>query len=210
MGLSTRTYALAASAVAAVSIVAIALVPALRGNDPFAECRTSVVAGGQATIGGPFSLLDENGNRVTDHDVLKGPALVYFGYTYCPDICPADMARTAEATDLLEAMGHIVTPVLITVDPARDTPEVLKEWTDYLHPRMIGLTGSEEEIAAAAKAYRTFYRTPSHAEGEDYVVDHMTHTYLMLPELGFVEFFRRDLSAEDLARGVACFLDAAG
>ena len=142
--------------------------------------------------------------------MLTGPALVYFGYTYCPDICPTDTARNAETVDILEERGFTVTPVFISVDPRRDTPEALKEWTDYLHPRMVGLTGSEDDIRAVAQAYKTYYKVPENPPDDTYLVDHMTQTYLMLPETGFVEFFSRDETAEDLADRVACFLDAAG
>lgn len=179
-------------------------------DDPFAPCRSSRIAGGAAAIGGPFTLMDENGERVTDKDILSKPALVYFGYTYCPDICPTDVARNAEAVDILEERGYEVTPVMISVDPGRDTPEVLKEWTDYLHPRMIGLTGTEAEIKAVAQSYKTFYKVPDDPEDGSYLVDHMTHTYLMLPGTGFAEFFNRDETAETLAEKAACFLDAAG
>lgn len=209
MTISTRAYAAAAGSVTVIAIAATVLWT-IGPEDRFADCRASRVAGGAATIGGPFTLVDENGATVTDRDVLKGPSLVYFGYTFCPDICPLDTARNAEAVDALEEMGHEVTPVIISVDPARDTPEVLKEWTDYIHPRMIGLTGSPEQIKAVAKAYKTFYRVPDNPVDEYYIVDHMTHSYLMLPEYGFVEFFGRDVAPEDMAKRVACFIDAAG
>lgn len=198
-------------AVAAASAVAIGLIATYavsrRGvSDPFAECRTSRVAGG-VQIGGPFTLTDENGRTVTDAEVLSRPSLVYFGYTFCPDVCPTDTVRNAEAVDVLEEMGYEVTPVFISVDPYRDTPEVLKEWTDYIHPRMIGLTGTPEQIADVARAYRTYYKVPEDRSDEYYLVDHMTQTYLMLPGHGFVEFFDREMPAEEMASRVACFLE---
>lgn len=205
MPVSTRNYAMAAISVAAIGLVAIYAVTRYGAADPFASCRTGKVAGA-ASIGGPFTLVDEDGRTVTDADVLTKPSLVYFGYTFCPDVCPTDTARNAEAVDALEEMGLDVTPVFITVDPGRDTPEVLKEWTDYMHPRMIGLTGTAEQIAAATKAYRTYYKVPDDTSDEFYLVDHMTQTYLMLPETGFVEFFNREVTGEDLASRVACFL----
>lgn len=171
-------------------------------------CGTAVVAGGNGAVGGPFTLIDENSATVTDKEVITGPTLVYFGYTYCPDICPTDVARNVEAVDLLEQRGYMVTPVLISVDPGRDTPQVLKEWTDYLHPRLLGLTGTEDQILAAAKAYKTVFKLPDDRSGNDYVVDHMTQTYLMLPGAGFVEFFTRDATPEDIAAATACFIDA--
>ncbi len=92
-----------------------------RQSDPFASCRAASVAGGGA-IGGPFTLTDEDGKTVTDKEVLAKPSLVYFGYSFCPDVCPLDNARNAEAVDLLAAKGYDVTPVFITIDPERDTP----------------------------------------------------------------------------------------
>lgn len=195
-------------AVSAVIAGGLGTYVATLGEKP--GCGSAVVAGGNGAVGGPFSLIDENGAAVTEKDVITGPTLVYFGYTYCPDICPTDVARNVEAVDILEAKGKTVTPVLISVDPRRDTPAVLKEWTDYLHPRLIGLTGSPEQIAAAAKAYKTVYRVPEDATGNDYLVDHMTQTYLMMPEAGFVEFFTREATAEQIAEVTACYIDAAG
>ena len=179
-------------------------------EDRFAQCRASNVAGGSAQIGGPFELVDETGETVTDADVIDKPALIYFGYTFCPDVCPLDNARNAAAVERLENSGHMVKPVFISIDPARDTPEVLAEFTDYLHPRMVGLTGSEAQVRAASKAYRTYYRAQDPEEGaeEFYLVDHSTMTYLTLPGHGFVEFFRRDVTAEEMANRVACFVDA--
>ncbi|MEI4233452.1 SCO family protein [Roseovarius sp. D22-M7] len=179
-------------------------------EDRFVECRTSNVAGGSAAIGGPFELVSETGETVTEKDVIDKPTLIYFGYTFCPDVCPLDAARNAEAVDILEDRGEIVKPVFISVDPERDTPEVLAEFTDYLHPRMVGLTGSPEQVRAASKAYRTYYQAQkSEGDEEYYLVDHSTMTYLALPGHGFVEFFRRDVSAEQMADRVQCFVDAA-
>ena len=199
----------------AVALVAVGLAGfwaytriAPQSDDAFAQCRASAVAGGSATIGGPFTLVDENGATVTDQDVLGStPALLYFGYTYCPDVCPLDAARNAEAVALLDERGYDVLPVFISIDPERDTPEVLKEFTDYLHPRMLGLTGTPDQTDAASKAFRTYYRKQE-GDPEYYLVDHSTFSYLTLPEHGFVEFFRRDLPADQMADRMACFLDA--
>jgi protein SCO1 len=209
MTTSTRRYAFAAVTVAAIGLTAIYAVSRTGGADRFAACRTTAIVGGPGAIGGAFTLTDENGRRVTDKDVLTEPSLVYFGYTFCPDVCPADTARNAETTDALEEMGHVVQPVFISVDPGRDTPEVLKEWTEYIHPRLIGLTGTPEEIAAVAKTYKTYFKVPEDKADPYYLVDHMTQTYLMLPGEGFVEFFDRETDPETMASRVACFLDAA-
>lgn len=178
-------------------------------GDQFAQCRQSQVAGGAGAIGGPFTLVDGEGNIVTDQDVLTKPTLIYFGYTYCPDVCPLDATRNAEAMDLLEEEGKIVNGAFISIDPARDTPDVIKEYTGYLHPRMIGLTGSAEQVKAASQAYRTYFKKqpPEDGDEEFYLVDHSTFTYLTLPGHGFVEYFRRDTTPEDMAKSVGCFVD---
>lgn len=176
------------------------------GEDQFASCRTTQIAGGTAAIGGPFELVTGAGETVTDKDVITEPTLIYFGYTYCPDVCPLDVDRNAAAVEILEERGKMITPVFITVDPARDTPEVVGEFAEVMHPRMIGLTGSEAQIRAASQAYKTYYKAHPPQDGE-YLVDHSTFSYLVLPEQGFVEFFRRELTPDKLADQVGCFLD---
>ena len=178
------------------------------GDDRFAKCSTTSIAGGAAAIGGPFELVDETGKTVTDTDVFTRPSIVYFGYTFCPDVCPLDAARNAEAVDILKSRGYDVQPVFISIDPERDTPEVLAEFTDYLHPDMLGLTGSPEQVKAASRAYKTYFRKQE-SDDEFYLMDHSTFTYLVLPEIGFVEFFKRDTSPEEMAETTACFIDAA-
>jgi protein SCO1/2 len=177
------------------------------GDDQFAQCRAGAVGGG--AIGGPFTLTDENGKTVTDKDVITGPTLVYFGYTFCPDVCPLDAARNAEAVDILESDGKIVTPVFISFDPERDTPEVLRDFTDAMHPRMIGLTGTPDQVKAASAAYKTFYQKQADGDPQYYLMDHSTFSYLMMPEVGFVDFFDREISAANMAKKLGCFVDAA-
>lgn len=204
----TRMIAIAAAAAAVAMVGAFYFATRTDSDDRFAQCRASQVAGGGPEIGGPFTLVSETGETVTDSEVIDRPALLYFGYTFCPDVCPADTARNAEAIDLLEERGRMVKPVFISIDPERDTPEVVAEFTDYLHPRMLGLTGTPEQVKAASKAYRTFYQKQEPA-GDDafYLVDHSTFSYLVLPGHGFVEFFRRDEPAAEMADRIACFLD---
>lgn len=205
--MSAKLYA-AAAVVAAVALVGGSLlwVQMNRADDPFAKCRAGAVAGGD--IGGPFTLVDETGKTVTDADVLAKPSLVYFGYTFCPDVCPFDSARNAEAVDLLEQRGIEVTPLFISVDPPRDTVEVLRDFTDNLHPRMIGLTGTPEQIKAASQAYKTYFKVQD-PEDEFYLIDHSTFTYLMLPGTGFADFFKREVTPQEMADRVQCFVEAA-
>ncbi|SEO10900.1 protein SCO1/2 [Salinihabitans flavidus] len=202
-----RTIAMIAVVVMIALLTAIWYVSRGGEDDQFAQCRSGQVAGGTDAIGGPFELVSETGETVTDEDVITEPSLLYFGYTFCPDVCPLDTARNAEAVELLEKQGKIVQPVFISIDPERDTPEVLAEFTDYLHPRMLGLTGSPEQVKAASQAYRTYYKKQEEGDPEYYLVDHSTFSYLVLPEHGFVEFFRRDITADDMAKRIGCFLE---
>lgn len=207
--MSRKTVLFSALAVLAVVAAGAAYWVTRAPDDQFAQCRIGRVAGGMGAIGGPFTLVDETGATVTDEDVITGPTLLYFGYTYCPDVCPLDNARNAEAVTLLDERGYDVKPVFISIDPERDTPELMAEFTDYMHSKMLGLTGSMEQVKAASKAYKTYFR--KNAEPEDpeyYLIDHSTFTYLSFPEIGFVEFFRRDLTPEQMADSVACFVDA--
>lgn len=203
----TKTYAMLASAVT-IAIIAVTswfVFFAGRGDDRFADCRATNVAGGSAAIGGPFTLVDQMGRTVTDADVFTQPSLLYFGYTFCPDVCPLDNARNAEAVDILEEMGFEVTPVFVSIDPKRDTPAVMADFAQNMHPRMIGLTGTPEQVKAASNAYRTFYQVQD-SKDEYYLINHSTFTYLVLPETGFAEVFRRELGADQLAEQTACFL----
>lgn len=204
----TRLYAIAAATATLTMLGGLfAYVQLNRADDTFAECRQGQVAGGD--IGGPFSLVNTSGQTVTDKDVLTKPSLVYFGYTFCPDVCPFDMARNVEAVDLLAARGIDVTPVFISIDPERDTPEALADYATNMHPALVALTGSPEQVKAASQAYKTFYRKQP-SDDEFYLVDHSTFTYLMLPGTGFVDFFRREITSEQMADSVACFVKAAG
>ena len=204
----TKYYA-GAAALAVIAGLGLTYAMTLQtSGDPFDPCRSTTIAGGAGEIGGPFTLVSETGETVTDADVIDRPALIYFGYTFCPDVCPLDTVRNADAVDLVADRGHEVRPVFISIDPKRDTPDVLDIFTANIHDELLGLTGSADQVQAASAAYKTYYK--AHDDGGDYyLVDHSTFSYLVLPEHGFVEFFRRDASAEDMADRMACFLDAA-
>jgi protein SCO1/2 len=204
----TRTYA-GLAALVAVAALGVMGWKAFsdRPGDAFAQCRQGQVAGGD--IGGPFTLVNTAGQTVTDAEVLIRPSLVYFGYTFCPDVCPFDMARNVEAVDILAERGIEVTPVFISIDPERDTPEALADYASNLHPRLVALTGSAEQVRAASQAYKTFYRRQP-SEDEFYLMDHSTFTYLVLPGTGFVDFFRREITSDEMAERVACFIKAGG
>ena len=200
-----RIYAVTA-ATAIVALVGVTWFVTSGEEDAFAECRAGAIGTGVASIGGPFELTDETGALVTEKDVITKPTLVYFGYTFCPDVCPLDNARNAAAMRILDGQGYDVRAAFISVDPERDTPEHLADFTSYMHDNMIGLTGTLEQVKAASQAYKTYYRKQD-GDDEYYLVDHSTFTYLVTPEDGFLEFFRREVTAEQMAAQVSCFLD---
>ena len=203
-----KVYVTAGAAILATMLLGSYLAVQLRApaSDVFAECRGTMVAGGQ--IGGPFTLVNGDGQTVTDAQLLTKPSLIYFGYGFCPDVCPMDNARNVAVAEDLAAKGYDVQPVFISVDPKRDTPEMMKDYAANLSPLMVALTGSDEQVRAAAKAYKVFYNIPN-PEDEFYTVDHTTFTYLMLPGRGFMEVFDRDSTEEDMSRRVSCYLDKA-
>jgi protein SCO1/2 len=159
-----------------------------------------------ADIGGPFRLVRHDGVEVSEADVITGPTLVYFGYTFCPDICPIDVQVMVEAVDILAERGIAVQPVFVTVDPARDTPEELTPFVEAMHPDMIGLTGSEAAIRAAADAYKVYYsKVTVEGSAADYLMNHTGYTYLMLPD-GIAGLFRRDFPPADIADAIEAIL----
>lgn len=206
----TRTLALIAVIVVAAVLGGTWWLSRPDSEDKFAQCRGSVVGTGTSSIGGPFTLVDENGATVTDEDVFTKPTLLYFGYTFCPDVCPLDNARNAEALDMIQSDGYDAQLAFISIDPERDTPEQVKDFTSYIHDDMVGLTGSMEQVKAASTAYRTYFKKEEDADPEYYLVDHSTFTYLVLPEIGFVEFFKRDDSPQKIRETVECFIDQSG
>ncbi|ADJ21839.1 electron transport protein SCO1/SenC [Hyphomicrobium denitrificans ATCC 51888] len=152
---------------------------ALRSTDSQDSARTAAVSG-KPLVGGPFSLIDQTGKRVTDQDFRGKEMLVFFGFTNCPDICPAGLQVMAAALDQLGKKADDVVPLFITLDPERDTPEKMGEYIKNFSPRLVGLTGSASEIAATAKAYRVFYqKVPDEKNPNNYSVDHSAFFYLM-------------------------------
>ena len=151
-------------------------------------------------IGGAFTLEDGNGKAVTDQDFHGHYMLVYFGYTFCPDVCPTTLNAMADAMDRLGPQAGKVRPVFITVDPRRDTPSVVKQYVAAFGQGIVGLTGTPEEIAKVAKAYRVYYAEHRTGPGpDDYAMDHSSVLYLMDPNGGFVAPMRADMSGAELS-----------
>jgi cytochrome oxidase Cu insertion factor (SCO1/SenC/PrrC family) len=149
-------------------------------------------------IGGPFTLTDQDGKPRTEADFRGRLTLVYFGFTYCPDVCPTDLLQIALAMEQLGPAGEMVQPVFITVDPERDTPEHLKEYLSAFHPRFAGLTGDAVAVQAAARAYRVYYQKAAFGDGPDYTVDHSAFMYLMGRDGRYLGFFPPGTPAERL------------
>jgi protein SCO1/2 len=156
----------------------------------------------EADIGGPFSLIDHHGNHVTDKTYRGQYLLVYFGYGYCPDVCPTELANVANVMDILGEKAKKVTPLFISVDPERDTPEFLADYVVNFHPRLVGLTGTPEEIAKVAKEYKVYYAKSRKSAGEDYLMDHTSFVYLMGPDGQFLNMFRGQTDPKAMAETV--------
>ena len=176
-----KIFMLAGGGVAALGALAVGVSALVAPRDAFRDCRNVMVPD---DLGAPFNLTDTTGARVTDTEVFTKPSLVYFGYTFCPDVCPIDNARNAEATELLA------------------------EYTYAFHDDMIGLTGSVDEIKAVAAAYKA-YSAKQDGDPEYYLVDHSTFTYLVLPEIGFVDVVMRSERPQEVADRTACFIENA-
>jgi cytochrome oxidase Cu insertion factor (SCO1/SenC/PrrC family) len=159
----------------------------------------TISTGEQVTIGGPFRLTDQNKMVRTEKDFQGKYMLVFFGYTYCPDVCPTTLAVMADALEKIGSLADRVRPVFITVDPQRDTPEKIKSYLASFGPRFVGLTGSVSDIAAVAKEYRVYYREHAAENGGEYTVDHSGVVYLMDPNGMFVANYSLETSPDMLA-----------
>lgn len=164
----------------------------------------SVRVSGKALIGGPFALTDHTGKRVTEKDFRGKFMLVYFGFSYCPDVCPAELQVIAQALGKLGDKAKKVTPVFITVDPERDTVEQMASYVANFDPRLVGLTGTQDEVRAAAKAYRVYYaRQKDESSTAGYVMDHSSVVYLMGPDGGYLTHFAYGTKPDQMAAGIA-------
>ncbi len=162
------------------------------------------------SFGGPFELRDHEGQLRSDQDFRGRFMLVYFGYTYCPDICPTNLQTLSNALDILGETAEAVQPVFISVDPARDGVPQLRDYVSHFHPRLIGLTGSEAQVRAAARGYkihRSKVLTDGDPEADDYLVNHSSITYLMGPDGEFVTLFPHDTEADFMAEAIGRYLN---
>ena len=194
-------------------IVAGFLIGALGGAAALVLTRgehgANVVTSGKALVGGPFALVDQTGKTVTDQDFRGSYMLVFFGFTHCPDICPAELQVMAAALDELGPKAEKVVPIFITLDPERDTPEVTGDYVKNFGKNFVGLTGSPEAIAEAAKAYRVAYSkfVPEGQEGSNnYSVDHSALVYLMGPDGKYLTHFPYGTPAQKMSETLRRYL----
>ena len=195
---------------------AAALVLAIAGTGLYLSMQSAgeyrspaMLNAGGADIGGPFELTAHTGERATAETVIDRPALFYFGYTFCPDICPVDSQVMADAVEILSGKGIDVRPVFVTVDPARDTPKELGYFVESLHPKMVGLTGTEDEIRAMADSYKVYFnRVDMPDSAAEYLMEHTGYMYLMTPDKGLTAVFRNGFPPEQLAKDIEAILGA--
>jgi cytochrome oxidase Cu insertion factor (SCO1/SenC/PrrC family) len=177
----------------------------IAANEATEPSATELIEGllsGRAPVGGPFELTDQAGHRRTDADFRGKLVVLYFGYTYCPDVCPTELQSISLALDQLGAAAEAVQPLFITVDPERDTPARLADFVGAFHPRLIGLTGSPAEIRKTAIAYRTFFAKHSLAAPGDYSVDHSGFIYLVGKDGRYLGFLPPGLPPDAIADAI--------
>jgi protein SCO1/2 len=170
-----------------------------------APSPTTAGSSQQVAIGGPFALVDQNGQARTEADLKGRLSLIYFGYTFCPDVCPLALSNMGAAIDALGKKGDAVVPVFVTVDPERDTVARLKEYAQRFHPRLLALTGTPEAVARAAKAYRIYYAKQEGA-GADYLMDHSSLIYLMDRDGRYLAHFGPNANPQEIAAKIEGYL----
>ena len=180
--------------------IGLLLAVLLLGAGGFMWLSSGTGGAGSLGVGGPFTLQNGDGKTVTNKDFQGKYMLVYFGYTFCPDVCPTTLNAVAEAVDKLGSDASRLRPVFITVDPKRDTPSVVKRYAAAFGPRIEPLTGTPEQIATVAKEYRVYYAEHRTGPGpDDYSMDHSSVLYLMNPNGGFLAPLRADESPDAMA-----------
>ena len=153
-------------------------------------------------FGGPFTLTDQTGKTVTEKDFEGRYRLIYFGFTFCPAICPTELAKMAETLKRLGEKAEKITPIFITIDPERDTKEAMAEYVTLFHPRLIGLTGTPEQIAQAAKGYKVYYAKVEDPSLSEYTMDHSSYIYFMGPDNTLLALYKSGDTAEKIAADI--------
>ena len=206
------SYPLIGALLAALSAIALAAYVAWQVTRPVPAATVgdsaSLAVAGQIAIGGPFALTDHKGQSVTDANYLGKLMLVYFGYGFCPDICPTELQNIAVALAEMGSKAMEVQPIFITVDPERDTVPFLAEYVENFHSRLVGLTGPRPEIEKVATAYRVYHtRSKTSSDDEDYLVDHTGYVYLIGRDGAFLTMFRGGSDPKKMAQTIASYID---
>ncbi|OTF71018.1 SCO1-like protein, mitochondrial-like protein [Euroglyphus maynei] len=159
---------------------------------------------GEAAVGGKFDLIDQDGKPFSSSNLEGRWAMIYFGFTHCPDVCPDELEKIVKAIDLIEQdkRSDPIQPVFITVDPERDSVQAVREYIREFSPKFIGLTGNQEQVNKATRAYRVYYSAGPRDRENDYIVDHTIITYLINPDGELVDYYGQTKTAEDVANGV--------
>jgi cytochrome oxidase Cu insertion factor (SCO1/SenC/PrrC family) len=165
--------------------------------------RNSATGNGTALVGGPFTMVNQNGETVTEKSFLGRPMIMFFGFTFCPDICPTELQVMAQAIDQLGEAGKSIQPVFVSIDPARDTPSVVKAYVANFGPQFVGLTGTPEQVDHIASTYRVFYQKQENkADPQAYLMDHSSIIYIMGADGKFLKHFAYTTDATSLAEGL--------
>ncbi len=188
------------------ALLSLGLMAPLQAHDGKSHAATAPLP---IAAGGPFALIDQHGKPVTDRDFRGRHMLVFFGYATCPGICPTGLRAMAEAIDILGPEGEAVAPILVTIDPERDTPEALGPALAKVHPRLIGLTGSFEELNRAAKAYKVSAKLVGWTLQKQPIVEHGSFIYLMGPAGEFLTVFPPIMDPQAMATAIEGYLAAA-
>ena len=177
-----------------------------RNKIEFASCNLNTSIEKFEKFNDDFNLIHEDGFKISRKKLINQPSLLYFGYTFCPDICPFDLMRNSEVVDLLLKQDIKIKPLFVTLDPKRDTLETLKEYTDFHHKDMIGLTGSNEQIDTVKKIFMIYSQMPNDPLG-DYIINHSTFSYFILPDMGLITYFTRKDKVEKISNTIKCILE---
>ncbi|XP_034046808.1 protein SCO1 homolog, mitochondrial [Thalassophryne amazonica] len=163
---------------------------------------------GKPALGGSFSLVDHNNKPAKSEDFFGRWILIYFGFTHCPDICPEELEKMVEVVDEIDKMKTVpnLTPLLITIDPDRDTPEALAAYVKEFSPKLIGLTGTAAEIGEVSRLFRVYYSQGPKDEDNDYIVDHTIIMYLVGPDGEFVQYFGQDKKSGEITKSIAEYM----